>query len=543
MTKKITLLGVMACAHAILFNPGANAQTNTFPDDTWIALTKPGNVDAAKNYTLYTSDSAGASTFTALASFTSPQDILGCGINPIDNYIYGTGYAGNPSTMSSILNVDLFRITSTGALTNLGRLPVTGTAPDMTSNFFNITLSAEITNFSAGTVDADGRYYYTTIALTPAGVNKVNAYFSSATPLNLVASNLRMYICWINNAQTLNGTNMPSAPSGYYELNTSNPVIQGALGDFVTQFNSLFPLNINDIEGGIQDFAVHPTNGNVYAYISYHNTSNQLVGRPVSFTTPLANQTSTVTTIGSTINTTPGVDIAGVQFAQNGNFYGLFNDGSFARINLTSGALQNVANTNLTLIGGELRGDLASGITGDFVLPVDLLSFSGKNGKGYNDLLWEITAESKGKEFVIERSSDGRSFEAIGNVTLNSGKTNYSFTDQSPLAVNYYRLKIVDVDAKLTYSHTVVLKIGAAATAATIYPTVVTEGWLNIETAATDYSVSVTNLAGATVYNGTVHQSGNVHRLAIPGLATGSYIIHIQSDDNAVNASEKFLVK
>ena len=94
----------------------------------------------------------------------------------------------------------------------------------------------------------------------------------------------------------------------------------------------------------------------------------------------------------------------------------------------------------------------------DAVLPVTLTSFRGEYDRPANKvyLTWLTAQESNSKEFIIERSNDGRTYAAIGKVAA-AGNTNqtttYSYTDAQPVyGVNYYRLKQVDIDEKAVLS-------------------------------------------------------------------------------------------
>ncbi len=327
MKKQLTLLGVVLGMHAYTNAPSASAQA--FPVNTWVALTKPGDNAAAKTYTISTSTNPALSAFTAGTTFTAPYDLNGIGMNPVDQMVYGCAYTAVPGQVSSMLNVNLYRISANGTLTNLGKVPKTGLMPTLTSANLGLSVSAEIANFSAGTVDANGTYYYSSIGIDTTGVIKINAYFTSllsggSPTLNLTASDLHLFFCWLSNVNTLTPATMPTAPTGYYELDVTNPVIAGSLVSFVNQFNTLFPNNLNNIDGGIQDFAVHPLDSKIYGYVSY-NSGGALVGQPVSFTAPaVSGGLAVVSSIGTTPNTTPGEDIAGVQFDEFGNFYGLF---------------------------------------------------------------------------------------------------------------------------------------------------------------------------------------------------------------------------
>jgi hypothetical protein len=90
----------------------------------------------------------------------------------------------------------------------------------------------------------------------------------------------------------------------------------------------------------------------------------------------------------------------------------------------------------------------------DAALPITLTSFKGTYDRPANKvyLTWTTAQELNSKEFIIERSTDGRQFTAIGKVAAagnTSRQTSYSFTDPQPAyGVNYYRLNQVDPDGR-----------------------------------------------------------------------------------------------
>jgi len=92
-------------------------------------------------------------------------------------------------------------------------------------------------------------------------------------------------------------------------------------------------------------------------------------------------------------------------------------------------------------------------------LPVKLSSFTATLQNKNALLQWQIANELNVAKYNIQRSLDGNSFTVIGavNSTGNSTATkNYSYTDNTITNLNagriYYRLQIVDIDGKLTYS-------------------------------------------------------------------------------------------
>jgi hypothetical protein len=61
---------------------------------------------------------------------------------------------------------------------------------------------------------------------------------------------------------------------------------------------------------------------------------------------------------------------------------------------------------------------------------------------------------------TLERSADARNYTGINTITADAARCSQPFdhTDANPLnGMNYYRLKIVDADGKITYSTTVAL--------------------------------------------------------------------------------------
>lgn len=95
-------------------------------------------------------------------------------------------------------------------------------------------------------------------------------------------------------------------------------------------------------------------------------------------------------------------------------------------------------------------------------LPVELIKFEGKPEQDKVKLSWSTAMELNNDYFDVERSSEGVSFEKIGEVKGygNSISINeYSFTDAYPLSgVSYYRLKQNDYNGDFEYSHIIAVK-------------------------------------------------------------------------------------
>ena len=93
-------------------------------------------------------------------------------------------------------------------------------------------------------------------------------------------------------------------------------------------------------------------------------------------------------------------------------------------------------------------------------------------------LKWTTVSETKNDHFDIERSIDGINFTKVGTVAGNGTTSltkNYAFND--PLInvsakVLYYRLRIVDLDGKSTFSQVLALRIDGSVVVnnMTVYP-------------------------------------------------------------------------
>jgi uncharacterized delta-60 repeat protein len=109
-------------------------------------------------------------------------------------------------------------------------------------------------------------------------------------------------------------------------------------------------------------------------------------------------------------------------------------------------------------------------------LPLVLSQFYAQKQTSKVVLQWQTTSEEDVKQFVIERSNDGKTYKAIGTVAAvgnSNTKRNYSFADQSPFmsANNYYRLLMQDVDGNFKYSKTLIIKFdGQLSTSMQVFP-------------------------------------------------------------------------
>lgn len=99
-------------------------------------------------------------------------------------------------------------------------------------------------------------------------------------------------------------------------------------------------------------------------------------------------------------------------------------------------------------------------------LPVNLLSFRAQEEGKSVKLAWQVTAESKLKQYEIERGADPAELSKIGTLAARggnqSGTLQYEYRDaQWAGGTQYYRLKMVEMDGKHTYSNVVRVSAGS----------------------------------------------------------------------------------
>lgn len=94
-------------------------------------------------------------------------------------------------------------------------------------------------------------------------------------------------------------------------------------------------------------------------------------------------------------------------------------------------------------------------------LPITINYLNGRKQGSNHVLDWKVTCITTPRAtMTLERSSDGRNYTGLYTITADAARCNqpFDYIDTDPLkGMNYYRLKIVDADGKLTYSSTVAL--------------------------------------------------------------------------------------
>jgi len=177
-------------------------------------------------------------------------------------------------------------------------------------------------------------------------------------------------------------------------------------------------------------------------------------------------------------------------------------------------------------------------------LPLVLTQFYGQKQANKVVLQWTTSMEENVAQFVIERSSDGKTYKTIGTVaaTGNSSLTkNYSFADQSTFTgTNYYRLQVQDVSGSVTYSKVLIINFSnELTTGLQIFPNPV-KNVLQVQIPGGftgNTSLQVFDLSGHLVKVNRIHSDGNALNttMDITTLPVGVYTLKATDGNTSMN--------
>ncbi|MFY7965558.1 MAG: T9SS type A sorting domain-containing protein [Chitinophagaceae bacterium] len=175
-------------------------------------------------------------------------------------------------------------------------------------------------------------------------------------------------------------------------------------------------------------------------------------------------------------------------------------------------------------------------------LPLKLTSFNVQQNSKNVICKWETSKEENIKDFTVERSFNGSSFEAIGTVNATGNSTTnsyYQFTDENAYLQNskiiYYRLKSNDINGKFNYSNVVFIKIGEKQNIQ-LYPNpakdLITVNIHNSSNSSTNNTIQIVDYLGRILMEQKLVLSNGSQSidLDISKLKNGNYITVIKNE-------------
>ena len=398
---------------------------------------------------------------------------------------------GSLNIKGNVTNEQTMSAANTGTWTLEGTTAQTigGTAAYLVKNM-TVNNAAGIT--ISKSLKADGEVKFQSGIITASSSSEPLAFTSNGT---VSATNAPSNTSHVNGYVLKEGTGAFDFPVGdgtRYQKTSTNLTANGT--GIVVKYNAT--------DAGTGTFAT--TGASATPLASYNTQEHWDIS-------PLSTATGTVTIFWDDYKTPTLTNVSLVKVAHksSGNW-----------LNESGTATGNASTGSVTSSSLSTWSPFTLGIVGA-ALPISWLSFTGEAVDKTNVLSWATASEVNNKGFEIERLNALGNWDNIGFKPANNKASNYEFTDNSPLATSYYRLRQIDFDGKEMYSK--IISIAQQGKGLKIYPALVTNGILTIDTEGRQlHDYSVTNLLGQVVLVGKTTQ-----QIDVSALSQGAYLLKL----------------
>ncbi len=174
-------------------------------------------------------------------------------------------------------------------------------------------------------------------------------------------------------------------------------------------------------------------------------------------------------------------------------------------------------------------------------LPVELSQFEAHRENCDVRLNWTVESETQFSHYELQRSSNGISFHLLEEIASagSNGRNIYQYLDRESSKINYYRLKMVDLDGSVRYSKMLSVRNDCYdGKRMIIFPNPAVHEQhtvLNVKLFSQDpqATLAITDLTGRNLKTMIlpVQQDWNMIRLNISDLPAGTYFIQHQRKD------------
>ena len=175
-------------------------------------------------------------------------------------------------------------------------------------------------------------------------------------------------------------------------------------------------------------------------------------------------------------------------------------------------------------------------------MPVTITSVKAYQKNADIAVEWKVENESNMVQYEVEKSVDGNQFSKAATVTAKNGAVHtYSWLDKNAVTgYNYYRIRSVDLNGKVSYTEIVKVFMGKMVSEITIYPNPVTNGKINLQLTnqpAGIYGIRLLNPLGQVIVSKSVTHAEGSSSQSIPwdyNLAHGVYQLEVTKPDGDV---------
>ncbi|MEO7310759.1 MAG: hypothetical protein ABIX01_10185 [Chitinophagaceae bacterium] len=167
------------------------------------------------------------------------------------------------------------------------------------------------------------------------------------------------------------------------------------------------------------------------------------------------------------------------------------------------------------------------------ILPITLQYIKGVKTNAGNAVEWKVNCTSARINMEIERSADARNFSRLTSIAAEQVRCNlpFNFTDAQPVkAINYYRLKMIDMDGKVSYSAVIaIINADKGIEIVGMYPTAVhNSAFLSVAAAkAGKIQTVITDMSGKLIQSASQSVAEGSSLISVDCSALSAGVYHI----------------
>lgn len=218
---------------------------------------------------------------------------------------------------------------------------------------------------------------------------------------------------------------------------------------------------------------------------------------------------------------------------------------TFTFLNSSGGKINLVQEiTPVSYTGMDANGNISEPATINlqlgFPLPLELLSFDYSKQEETINLNWKTSNEENFDHFELQKSADSKEFRTIAKIKGTKSEF-YNFIDTDPqVGLNYYRLKMVDIDGKYNFSKIISVDFDKNGE----FLIVENPSKLNIINLSTNIiepNFSLISLNGQNIDFKLINSENNLYHIKTNGLKKGVYILSLVFKNKLI--SKKILIE
>jgi hypothetical protein len=165
------------------------------------------------------------------------------------------------------------------------------------------------------------------------------------------------------------------------------------------------------------------------------------------------------------------------------------------------------------------------------------MGFQAVPGKTHTELSWYVADNETGKQFEVQKSTDGRNFTTIGIVfsTTKTGDEKYTYKDAIPAEKTWFRIKLTDNNNHISYTNTLSVGNSVETTRTLSLNQNPVESYLVFQYKSSENAVATINIyntSGALMYSQKTNVTKDTNSVAISldgKLFTGLYILEVKT--------------